>query len=40
MGEQLSDDAVFRVAFWIESPELRDEYLRQVSLGNPALTIV
>ena len=37
MGEQLNADAVFRVAFGIESPELRDEYLRQVRLGNPML---
>ena len=37
MIEQLSEDAVFRVAYGIESPELRDEYLRQISLGDPAL---
>jgi serine/threonine protein kinase len=37
MDEQLSEDAVFRVAFGIESPKLREEYLRQVSLGKPAL---
>lgn len=37
MDERLSEDAVFRVAFGIESPHLREEYLRQVSLGNPAL---
>ncbi len=37
MVNPLSEDAVFRVAFGIESPELREEFLRQVSLGNPAL---
>ena len=37
MDERLNEDAVFRVAFGIESPQLREEYLRQVSLGRPAL---
>ena len=37
MEERLSEDAVFRVAFAIESPALREEYLRQVSVGEPAL---
>ncbi|MHB8862899.1 MAG: serine/threonine protein kinase, partial [Pirellulaceae bacterium] len=37
MSEPLSVDAVFRVAFGIESPELREEYLRQVGLGDPGL---
>ena len=37
MGEQLSVDGVFKVAFGIESPELREEYLRQVHLGDHLL---
>lgn len=37
MENQLTDDAVFRVAFGIQSPELREEYLRQVSADDAAL---
>ena len=36
MEKKLSDEAVFRVAFGIEAPELRQEYLRQVSANDPA----
>ena len=35
MDENLSDDAVFRVAFGIESSELRAEYLRQIGIHQP-----
>ena len=37
MADHLSEESVFRVAFALASPELREEYLRQVSAGNTAL---
>ena len=37
MADHLSEESVFRVAFALASPELREEYLRQVSAGNAAL---
>lgn len=37
MVDRLSEESVFRVAFALASPELREEYLRQVSAGNEAL---
>jgi tetratricopeptide (TPR) repeat protein/serine/threonine protein kinase len=37
MGEQINEQAIFRVAFGIESAELRDEYLQQICRGDSAL---
>jgi serine/threonine protein kinase len=37
MNRQLTEESVFKVAFSLESEELRGEYLRQVSLNHPDL---
>ena len=37
MNEKLNEDTVFRIAFGIESSDLRTEYLRQVGIHAPDL---